>query len=211
MGLKKFVRRAGKFVKKAAAAYATYQTGGLAGVAIAAASKLKSRRAAAMGMGMTMVQPMSSMSSSGMAMMMREASATPASVSLPEFTEASLPTTTRSAPVSMLRRLPALGTLRRVGGAVGRALPGVGTAIGIAQLGRDLVGGSRSARAMMGMRPKYRRMNPANAKAAMRAVRRIKATRKLLAKIERSLPKRKGSTQGAYCPPARRAPPRRRH
>lgn len=37
---------------------------------------------------------------------------------------------------------------------------------------------------------KNRRMNPANGKAAMRAIRRIKATRKLLQKIEKQLPTR---------------------
>jgi len=210
-----FLRRVGKFAKKAVKAYATYQTGGLAGVAFAAAASAARRKGRAVAMA-PMVPPMTSGMSSTMAMMMREEAMPTAPVSMPDLpglTQLSLPT--RNTPVSMLpqltRSLPGvIRRLPRIAGAVGRALPGVGTAIGAVQLGRDLLGGSRSTRVAMGMRPRYRRINPANGKAAMRAVRRIKATRKLLAKIERSLPKRRSSGP-AYCPPARRAPPRRRH
>jgi len=48
---------------------------------------------------------------------------------------------------------------------------------------------------------KIRRMNPANAKAATRASRRLKGTRKLLRKIEAGMPKVKSK---GWCPPERK-------
>lgn len=50
---------------------------------------------------------------------------------------------------------------------------------------------------------KNRRMNPANPKAARRAIRRIKATRKLLQDIERQLPKQKTRTRTVRHVPTR--------
>jgi len=70
------------------------------------------------------------------------------------------------ATVKTVRAVPGKGII--AGGAVGAGLAGMG-------------GGERR---------KYRRMNYANGKAAMRAVRRIKGTRKLLQKIEKQLPHR---------------------
>lgn len=77
--------------------------------------------------------------------------------------------------VSRLPRLPGLGTAVGVGG-------GVATAVQVAQ--------------MMGGQPrKRRRMNPYNPRAARRAIRRIKALRREMQKLERALPKQRVARQ----------------
>lgn len=57
---------------------------------------------------------------------------------------------------------------------------------------------------IIGRRRKYKRINPLNAKAARRAIRRIKAVRKITNDIERQLPHRKVHSAPARCPPRRR-------
>lgn len=63
--------------------------------------------------------------------------------------------------------------------------------------------GGSSSRAMVvhGPRKKYKRINPLNVRAARRAIRRIKAVRKITHEIERQLPHRKAA---ASCAPKRR-------
>lgn len=63
-----------------------------------------------------------------------------------------------------------------------------GAGAGLAGLGRSLGGAFAGLGAGTGRR--YRRMNPLNPKAANRAIRRIKAIRKLTRSIESQLPKR---------------------
>lgn len=105
----------------------------------------------------------------------------------------------------------------RLAGPVLRSLPGIGTAIGVVG---GVVGAARGVRAAApqlpgftppgmtptpgfrgfaqrlvpggesGFRKKGRRMNAGNAKAARRAIRRIKGVRDLLKSIERELPRR---------------------
>lgn len=83
--------------------------------------------------------------------------------------------------VRNMSMLPSLASLPGVGRAVVRQLPGVGAGVGTAVLmGRD--GQPKKKR---------RRMNPMNVKAARRAIRRVKAARKMLQEIERQLPKAK--------------------
>lgn len=117
-----------------------------------------------------------------------------------------------------------LSSIGRVAGrllpTVARAIPGVGTVMGIAGGVASAVGAVRGARAVAptltgftppgmapvpglrgvaqrlipggesGFRRKGRRMNAGNAKAARRAIRRIKGVRDLLKSIERELPRR---------------------
>lgn len=52
----------------------------------------------------------------------------------------------------------------------------------------------------LGERPRRRRMNPMNHRAAKRAIRRVKAVRKILMNIEKQLPKAKARS----CPPSAR-------
>lgn len=103
--------------------------------------------------------------------------------------------------------LPALGTAARV-------LPGLGRSIGAlsrvpavraaGRLARDVgtvVVGGLIIDSMTGQvvgRRRSRRINPLNAKAARRAIRRIKSVRKICLDIERSLPRQR---QSRACPP----------
>lgn len=79
------------------------------------------------------------------------------------------------------------GKVTRGGSRAVRAIPGKGY---IAAGAAGAYAGSRSGGGTMidGQYRKRRRMNYANVKAANRAIRRIKGTRKLLQKIEKQLP-----------------------
>ncbi len=98
-----------------------------------------------------------------------------------------------------VRSLPGVGreVARRVGGAVRSPVGGAVVSAGAGALGARLGGGGGTPR------KRYRRMNPLNAKAARRAVRRVKAVRKMLHSIEQSLPKRAASPS-SRCAPSRR-------
>lgn len=121
----------------------------------------------------------------------------------------SVVSSTRSgAPAAAMRALPT------VGGAMTRVLPGVGAVASGALAGARAAGGyvrgnlptiAREVAIGTGLtvagsmlfdqsgnvvgRLKRRRMNPMNAKAARRAIRRVVAVRKILSKIERGLPR----------------------
>lgn len=117
---------------------------------------------------------------------------------------------TRAAPPAMgfAAALPAVVSrgvpaLRSIPGA-GRALTAVG---GASILKRAFTPGTsplelpdftRSGKP----RKKYRRINPLNVRAARRAIRRIKAVRKITHEIEKQLPHRRST--GGSCPPKRR-------
>lgn len=84
--------------------------------------------------------------------------------------------------------------------ALGRVLPGVGKIVqqGLPAVRRQLPGivGGAAAGFVLDqfgnpVRRKRRRMNPYNPKAARRAIRRIKALRREMQKIERMLPKQR--------------------
>lgn len=97
----------------------------------------------------------------------------------------------RALPVA-LRSLPAIGrTAVGAGRALARKFPRSTRAL--AELGLIAVGGFifDAAGNMVGRRPPARRINPMNAKAARRAIRRIKGVRKICTDIERMLPKQK--------------------
>lgn len=94
------------------------------------------------------------------------------------------------------RIAPAVG---RIGGAVGRAAgrvikdPRTGAVVAtiVAGMAYDLAGN------LLGPAPRrYRRINPCNARAARRAIRRIKGVRKLLHSIEKQLPKQRSHSGG---------------
>jgi hypothetical protein len=103
-----------------------------------------------------------------------------------------------------------LQAIKKVGGKllksrVGRTAVKAGGALTLGSV--PLPGGSlvkragRGVKAAVGGEPrKYRRMNAGNAKAARRAIRRIKAVRGLLQSIEKQLPKRAASKpRGKSC------------
>lgn len=73
---------------------------------------------------------------------------------------------------------------------VGGALPAIGKVAGQIGAGVAIGEGVDYLFGNGGAKRKYRRMNYGNVKAAKRAIRRIKGTRKLLQDIERQLPKR---------------------
>jgi hypothetical protein len=81
------------------------------------------------------------------------------------------------------------GNIPRIGG-LGKALT---LGAGAAALG---AGGAALVNRMGGTGRRYRRMNPLNPKAANRAIRRIKAVRKLCRSIESSLPKQRTASCG---------------
>jgi len=86
---------------------------------------------------------------------------------------------------SMSRIGAGVGTAARVGSSVLRRVPGgigtIATGVGAGMMLYDAFGNPVSRR--------RRRMNPMNARAARRAIRRIKGARKMLMQIERQLPK----------------------
>lgn len=98
----------------------------------------------------------------------------------------------------------AKSALPAVGGLQTFQLPKAGLGgLGKLALGAGAVAGGIGAagiaeRMMKGERRRYRRMNPLNHKAATRAVRRIKAVRKLCRSIESSLPKQKAACRPAF-------------
>lgn len=72
-----------------------------------------------------------------------------------------------------------------------RVLPGIGQLPGLTSGGGgDVVVSTPAGPAVVKMRKRYRRMNYGNARAAKRAIRRIKGVRKLLSDIERQLPRK---------------------
>jgi hypothetical protein len=102
-------------------------------------------------------------------------------VNVPGGTGFTRPTTAGVAGMSLLSRLPAIGS--RIGQVLSR--PGVQLGGTAAAIGAGLVLGPDGQPVR-----KRRRMNFGNAKAARRAIRRIKGTRKLLQDIEKQLPRR---------------------
>lgn len=94
--------------------------------------------------------------------------------------------TTALAPITGPGSVGGLATVTR--GGIGRLALGAG-AVGAGAYGASKVAGMLGS----GQRRRYRRMNPLNPKAANRAIRRIKAVRKLCRSIESSLPKQKAS------------------
>lgn len=78
-------------------------------------------------------------------------------------------------------------TITKYGPTVGRVAAGAATAAYVGGAIYDAAGN------YLGQSRKRRRMNPLNARAARRAIRRIKAVRKITMDIERSLPKQRTS------------------
>jgi hypothetical protein len=103
--------------------------------------------------------------------------------------------------------IPGASLVGRTIGLAGRIGTGVAAAKGAGALATRLIpslrGGPLTTGSLMAMTPKkkYRRMNPMNAKAARRAIRRIKAVRKITHDIEAQLPRARASRK--VCPPKR--------
>lgn len=128
---------------------------------------------------------------------------TPANIGASNMTLVGLPGVINTVG-AVVRSLPGVG--RVIGGAVGRvarspAARRLGTAIGVGAAAGAIYDAAGN---LIGNRKKYRRVNPMNYRAAMRAVRRIKGARKALQRIERTLPKR-ATSSAARCAPKRAA------
>jgi hypothetical protein len=108
---------------------------------------------------------------------------------------------------AIVRALPGAGRVAsRVGGAVGRVIRSPAARRAGAVVGAAATAGAiydAAGNLISGGRKRYRRVNPLNYRAAMRAVRRIKGARKALQRIERTLPKRHSTA--ARCAPAKSA------
>jgi len=75
---------------------------------------------------------------------------------------------------------------------------------GLVKTGAAIAGGTIAGEAiydaagnLIGYKPRRRRMNPLNPKAARRAIRRVKSVRKMLQTIEKQLPKQKCARKAA--------------
>ena len=106
-----------------------------------------------------------------------------------------------ASPTVRLAALPgvqtAISLARRAAPVASKVLPGVGTAIAVAGAGSMLYD---EVTGMFHHTRRRRRMNPLNVRAARRAIRRIKAVRKITNEIERSLPKARSTarSRGGY-------------
>lgn len=195
-----FLKKVGKLAKTAVKAYATYQTGGLAGVALSAAQKVAKKRGAG---AAARALPGGVMVDSGMTSAELLQQQFPQLQTQQVFLPA-LATAARTA-------LPALGSMARSGALVkaakglGSLAKTVGVGVGIGAATDYLTRAGKPRRAINPRTGKpYRRMNVGNAKAAKRAIRRIKGVRRLLHDIERQLPKQSVKHTGGYCPPRKK-------
>jgi hypothetical protein len=92
---------------------------------------------------------------------------------------------------SGLVRTAVVPAVKAVGSAVVRNAPTIGAVAAVGGLVYDMAGN------VIGRQRKRRRMNPMNARAARRAIRRIKGARKMLQQIERQLPKQRTTARRA--------------